>query len=67
MGKNSKNNGAYLGDLPSNYLLNVERVMAENRINSSDIKEDKHGNCTLNGHRIEANACSMIKEDYEIK
>lgn len=53
-------------DLTSSYLVNKDKKMLINNIQSTDIKESEDGNCTLNGKNIEANACSMLKEDYKI-
>lgn len=67
MNKNyKKDSKTDLGDLPSNYIVNAGKKIIENRIISEEIKEDKDGNCTISGHKIEANACSMLKDDYKV-
>lgn len=53
-------------DLSKNYLVEAGEEIAKSEIKSSDIIEDDDGNCTIEGHKIEANACSMLKDDYEI-
>ncbi|MDP4144341.1 MAG: hypothetical protein Q8936_07655 [Bacillota bacterium] len=62
----NKKNKEYFGDLPSNYLPNKGKELMSKKLNSSDIVEEKNGNCTLDGKRIEANPCSLIKDDYKI-
>lgn len=52
-------------DLSRNYLVEAGREITKNEIKSSDIIEDEDGNCTIDGHKIEANACSMLKDNYE--
>ncbi|MTK11488.1 MAG: hypothetical protein F8N39_05180 [Clostridiaceae bacterium] len=67
MSKNyKKDSKTDFGNLPSNYIVNAGKTIIENRISSEEIKEDEEGNCTINGHKIEANACSMIKDDYKV-
>lgn len=53
-------------DLSKNYLVETGEEITKNEIESSDIIEDEDGNCTIYGNRIEANACSMLKDDYKI-
>jgi len=53
-------------NLSKNYLVETGEEITKNEIKSSDIIEDKDGNCTIDGHKIEANACSMLKDDYKI-
>jgi hypothetical protein len=50
-------------DLSKNYLVETGEEIIKNEIKSSDIIEDKDENCTIDGHKIEANACSMLKDD----
>jgi hypothetical protein len=67
MSKNYKKDSKIdLGDLPSNYIVNAGKTIIENGIISEQIKEDKDGNCTIGGYKIEANACSMLKDDYKV-
>ncbi|MBI6872594.1 hypothetical protein [Clostridium aciditolerans] len=67
MSKNyKKDSKTDFGDLPSNYIVNAGKKMIENKIISEQIKEDKDGNCTIGGYKIEANACSMLKDDYKV-
>lgn len=53
-------------DLSKNYLVETGEEITKNEIKSSDIIEDEDGNCTIAGRSIEANACSMLKDDYKI-
>lgn len=67
MSKNYKKDSKIdLGNLPSNYIVNAGKTIIENGIISEEIKEDKDGNCIIGGHKIEANACSMLKDDYKV-
>lgn len=52
-------------DLSKNYLVETGEEITKNQIKSSNIIEDEDGNCTIDGYKIEANACSMLKDDYE--
>lgn len=63
----SRNNSKYYGNLPSNYLPSLGKQLLAEKFSSKDIVEDSFGNCSSKGNPIEANACSLIKDDYEIK
>ncbi|MBC2581863.1 hypothetical protein [Clostridium sp. DJ247] len=61
----SHNNDSY-ENITSNDINNKNKKSFNNKIKPSDIIEGEGGNCTINGQKIEANACSMLKEDYKI-
>lgn len=63
MTKHNKDH-AYYGNLPSNYLINLGKEQFKKHLDSQDIKQDAEGNCTVMGQKIEANACSMVKDNY---
>lgn len=65
-GKDEKVEQISFKDLSKNYLVEIGEEITKNEIKSSDIIEDEDGNCNIEGHRIEANACSMLKDDYKI-
>lgn len=52
-------------DLSKDYLVEAGEEITKNEIKSSDIIQGEDGNCTIYGHKIEANACSMLKDDYK--
>ena len=64
--KNKKIEQVSFDDLLKNYLVEAGEEITTNEVKSSDIIEHEDGNCTIAGHEIEANACSMIKDDYKI-
>lgn len=64
--KNEKMDQIKFEDLSKNYSVEIGEEVSKNEIKSSDIIEDEEGNCTIAGNKIEANACSMLKEDYKI-
>ena len=64
--KNKKIEQVSFNNLLKNYLVEVGEEITTNEVKSSDIIEDEDGNCMIEGHKIEANACSMLKEDYKI-
>lgn len=53
-------------DISKDYIVEASEEIYKQEIKSSDIKEDRDGNCIIQGHKIEANACSMLKDDYKI-
>lgn len=65
-GKDEKVEQISFKDLSKNYLVEAGEEITKNEIKSSDIIEDEDGNCTIAGRKIEANACSMLKDDYKI-
>lgn len=53
-------------DLVKNSSSNkIKTDLKSKNIDSSKIEEDKAGNCIVAGKRIEANACSLIKDNYK--
>lgn len=64
--KSNKKEQIKLNNISEDYLVEVGEEVPKTIIKSSDIKEDKDGNCTILGEKIEANACSMLKEDYKL-
>lgn len=63
--KNLMNRKSYFGNLPSNFLPNLGKDLLVGKITSKDISEDSFGNCSISGKPIEANACSLIKDNYK--
>lgn len=63
---NDKSEQISFMDISKDYLVETGEEVPKTVIKSSDIIEDEDGNCTVMGHKIEANACSMLKDDYEV-
>ncbi|MCT8975407.1 hypothetical protein N4T77_02230 [Clostridium sp. CX1] len=63
---NEKKKQISFNDISKSYLVESGEEVEKSFIKSSDIIEDKDGNCTVLGEKIEANACSMLKEDYKL-
>lgn len=68
MSRKNKNDNFDYGNLPSNYLVNLgKQCIKSKKTKDDDIVKDKYGNCTLEDKHIEANACSMVKNNYDKK